>query len=284
MLVIILIATISSAACFHSNVPLFVSRLPLKVIASMKPTATLGKPKPPAWEFLDEIYLVTTSGANNNRLGMAKSQLEEAGLWDGVTVRTFPVDTADKVRGCYNSHIAVLQEIQNKYKWKLKRNYHALILEDNLETAQGMQIPEVLQSVRSFITQSAGDVCYLAYMMYVPGMSLKRIKPATTNGRSRLNMATEGSIADVSDHVVQMRSQGGSAVVGTTAYIISASGVDKILRYDRENKGYVSGEAIPNVMAKIFASTRFAAYPMLFHRSGTVLYFSTADSCCSTIR
>lgn len=54
-----------------------------------------------------------------------------------------------------------------------------------------------------------------------------------------------------------------SASVGTSAYVVSKSGVKKLL--DRHKKlGFT--EAIPNIMAELFPETRFAAYP---NRSST---------------
>lgn len=56
-----------------------------------------------------------------------------------------------------------------------------------------------------------------------------------------------------------------SASVGTSAYVVSKSGVKKLL--DRHKRlGFT--EAIPNIMAELFPDTRFAAYPMVFHRAG----------------
>jgi hypothetical protein len=59
------------------------------------------------------------------------------------------------------------------------------------------------------------------------------------------------------------------ASVGTSSYIISKSGVDRLLAYHDAN-GYQ--EAIPNVMAKLYSSSRYAAYPMIFHRAGMQPY------------
>lgn len=47
--------------------------------------------------------------------------------------------------------------------------------------------------------------------------------------------------------------------------MISKSGVASILKRHQE-LGYI--DAIPNVMSQLFPSTRYAAYPMIFHRAG----------------
>ena len=44
-------------------------------------------------------------------------------------------------------------------------------------------------------------------------------------------------------------------VLGTTAYIITRSGLGAVLA-EHESSGYVSGVAIPNVMAKLFPGAR----------------------------
>lgn len=82
--------------------------------------------------------------------------------------------------------------------------------------------------------------------MYVPGLRLKRITSST--------------------NIVQMIASTSSAV-GTTSYIISKKGVETLL--DRHAQfGFT--EAIPNIMAICFPNTRFAAFPMIFHRAGKV--------------
>ena len=195
------------------------------------------------WSFADEVYLITTT-ASSSRLDRTKEQLQRVGLSDRVQVRVFKPDDEDRVRGCYTSHIKVLQEI--KKKLGNKKNFRALILEDNLETTIRMS-PEVIDSVADFaVSNTNWDVFHLAYMMYVPGLSLSRL-------------------AD-KQNIVRMIADAGSSV-GTSAYLISKSGVDAILKNDKE-AGYV--EAIPNVMAHLFPSTRFACYPMVFHRAAKI--------------
>lgn len=60
-----------------------------------------------------------------------------------------------------------------------------------------------------------------------------------------------------------------SAAVGTSAYLISPLGVKHLLQADEAAGGFAN-KAIPNVMAEVFPQTRFATYPMLFHRAGRV--------------
>jgi len=92
---------------------------------------------------------------------------------------------------------------------------------------------------------------HLAYIMYVPGLSVEGI----------------GGEADPWDgRIVRLRCNADS-VLGTTAYVISRSGLDAVLAEHRR-VGYV--DAIPNVMARLFPSSRYAAFPMPLHRAASV--------------
>lgn len=195
------------------------------------------------WSWLNDVYLITTT-VSQSRLERTKEELKEVGLWDRVQVRTFQPDDEDRVRGCYTSHIKVLEEVQKIYG-KLE-DYRVLVLEDNLERTMRMS-PSVVSAVGDFTeNQKTWDVFHLAYMMYVPGLSFIKL-PSEKN-------------------VVQMLSDPSSSV-GTSAYVVSKSGVNAIL-LNHKKTGYV--EAIPNVMARLFPSTRYAAYPMVFHRAAKV--------------
>lgn len=192
------------------------------------------------WSFIDAVYLITTD-IGGDRFESTKAELQRVNLWDKVSVKTFKADNEDRVRGCYTSHIAVLKEI--KKKLGRKPNFTALVLEDNLEVTGGMG-PAVLQNTAQFIQNQPGwDVFHLAYMMYVPGLNFER--------QSNKN-------------VVRMIA-GPESSVGTSSYLISKAGVEKMLKKDAE-QGFV--EAIPTVMAEIFPQTRYASYPMVFHRAG----------------
>ncbi len=128
----------------------------------------------------------------------------------------------------------------------------------------------------------------MAYMMYVPGLSFAKLTAADTNtktststtisSKTSFNKATSTdrntkSVTSLSPidsklmtkHVVKMIADS-KASVGTSAYIISKSGVDRILKRHKMS-GYT--EAIPNIMAELFPDSRYAAYPMVFHRAGT---------------
>lgn len=204
------------------------------------------------WDFMDDIYLITTTSKDTTRLDQTKIELGKVGLLDKVKIRTFTPDNEDRVRGCYTSHINILTEVQKSFK--NKKNYKVLILEDNLEVTKRMN-NNVLASVNSFMKEKdmnneKWDVFHLAYMMYVPGLSLKK-----------LNTGDEWS-----NNIVKLFSNSESSI-GTSAYVISKTGVDSVLLKHKES-GFV--EAIPNIMALLFPNSRYAAYPMIFHRAGKI--------------
>jgi len=210
------------------------------------------------WSFIDDVYLITTYPSNSNRFEYTKQELISVNLWDRVNVRTFKPDDEDRVRGCYTSHIAVLKEIQLKYN--NKPNYKILILEDNLELTNNGKDIQLLNQLAGFFqtnseTSLQWDVFHLAYMMYVPGLSL-----------NLMSNNDDYKQYEWSNNVVNMISDG-SASVGTSSYLISKSGVDSILK-QHELDGYK--EAIPNIMARLFPNSRYASYPMIFHRAGKI--------------
>ena len=57
------------------------------------------------------------------------------------------------------------------------------------------------------------------------------------------------------------------SVLGTTAYLITRRGVEAVMAEHRR-AGYV--DAVPNMMARLFPRTRYAAYPMVFHRAANI--------------
>jgi hypothetical protein len=197
------------------------------------------------WDFLDGIYLITTEGGDE-RVSRTRQQLEKVGMWGKVQVRTFKTDDEDRVRGCYTSHMNVLGDVAKTMAGK--DDYKILVLEDNLETTARMS-PDTVDKVNEFLEKESGsggfDVFHLAYMMYVPGLFLKDIKEVNVR-----KMYTDASSA-----------------VGTSAYIVSKRGVDAMLR-NHKSRGFT--EAVPNVMSRLFPDSRYAAYPMVFHRAGKI--------------
>ena len=202
------------------------------------------------WSFLDATYVITCPAADgtNPRLDNARKALSEVGL-ESWEAREFQPDDEDRVRGCYSSHIAVLEEAERRFEGTDDLN--VLVIEDNLSLSTRL-CGSTLESVAAFLRGGTKrDVMHLAYIMYVPGLSVSRVeRPAGGSEES----------------VVLLKSSIDS-VLGTTAYVITRSGIDAVLSEHRR-AGYV--DAIPNVMARLFPDSRFAAYPMPFHRAAAV--------------
>jgi len=201
------------------------------------------------WSFLDAAFLITVPNVDgsNPRLPRAMSVLEQVGLSDLVEVREFERDDEDRVRGCYTSHVAVLEEAQQRFSGRTKLN--VLVLEDNIAVSPRIE-QETLNAVEAFCGADGAaerrDMVHLAYIMYVPGLS---VEASPSNER-----------------IVRLRCSPDS-VLGTTAYIVTRSGLDGILA-EHAVAGYV--DAIPNVCARLFADSRYAAFPMPFHRAASV--------------
>ena len=76
------------------------------------------------WDFVDSVFLITCPSADgsNERLQRAQEVLTSVGLGNCVEVREFDRDDTDRVRGCYASHIAVLQEVEQLARRDLARS------------------------------------------------------------------------------------------------------------------------------------------------------------------
>ena len=234
------------------------------------------------WSFIDAVYLITCPNADPDsvRLNNAKGILSDLGLMDKVEIKEFETDDEDRIRGCYTSHVSVLQDAMeqieqpgnsrgdknNKDFWQHlssifmesptfnrdndsnnangeKRQARVLVLEDNIGTS-GCLDQSTLDAVSSFTSRpdSSWDMIHLSYIPYVPNLLVSK---------------TDDS------NVVKLSCGIGSAL-GTTAYIINESGIKSLLREHNE-KGYYA--AIPDVMALQFPETRYASFPVPFLRA-----------------
>lgn len=106
-------------------------------------------------------------------------QLNAIGLSSRTEVREFEVDDSDRVRGCYASHISVLQEAARRFPDGSPCN--VLVLEDNLSISPRIS-QATLNAVDTFIKEGVktggaeqADLLHLAYIMYVPGLSVERL-------------------------------------------------------------------------------------------------------------
>jgi len=195
---------------------------------------------------IDKGYLITCPNAdpNGERLKRSKDIIQKTGLDQIVQVKTFQTDDEDRIRGCYNSHISIYKSIQSQYS--SKSSYSVLVLEDNVSLSPLLS-QSTLTNLKSFQSSNPGswDMIHLAYIMYVPGLIVR-----STPHPSIVRLST-----------------GTQAALGTTAYVISKRGVDAILEY-HERHGYTI--AIPDLMARLFPESRYAANPMMFHRASKV--------------
>jgi len=212
------------------------------------------------WSFLDACFLITcpSSDGANPRLHRAMTQLQAVGLADLTEVRSFATDDDDRIRGCYTSHVTVLEEAAARFADRPpSQPLNVLVLEDNLSISPRIT-QQTLDSIANFLSGSSRraamsrDMVHLAYIMYVPGLSVES------------NIG--GDDEPWNGEIVRLNCNADS-VLGTTAYIISRSGLDGVLAEHRRT-GYV--DAIPNVMARLFPSSRFAAFPMPLHRAAGV--------------
>jgi hypothetical protein len=214
------------------------SSQPLLQLTSASPDAPPLHDVPTVdWSFIDAAYLITCPQADgsNPRLASAWRQLEAVGLAPLTEVAEFGTDDEDRIRGCYTSHITVLEAAAARFADRpADEELNVLVLEDNLSISPRIAQP-TLDAIAGFLSKTASggalgarDMVHLAYIMYVPGLSVAALPQ--------------------SDHIVRLQCNADS-VLGTTAYVISRSGLDALLAEHRR-AGYV--DAIPNVMARLF--------------------------------
>ena len=68
--------------------------------------------RPSSWDFVDSVFLITCPSADGSRRLQRSRGAASVGLGNCVEVREFDRDDTDRARGCYTSHIAVLQEVE----------------------------------------------------------------------------------------------------------------------------------------------------------------------------
>lgn len=207
------------------------------------------------WAGVDGGYMITCD-ASSVRVASAERIISAFGLSDLVQTRVFTADPEDKLRGCYMSHIAVLEEAERTFG--SRDDWAVLVIEDNIGLSKAATKPEIAETLEGVLRYAQADrswsMIHLAYIMYVPGLSVLRVP------------ARDG--AGVLEHVVQVKVTDIQSALGNTAYLISKRGVDAVLRVHRE-KGF-TGTSIPDLMAMLFPDSRYAAYPMPFHRSAKI--------------
>ena len=216
-----------------------------------------------SWEnIVDRCYLITCPSANGGkeRFDRSMAVLNEVGLMkvnrdgkDFTFIKEFEVDEEDRIRGCYTSHINVLKEgFQALKKNRNGNTNNILVIEDNVAVTDGVDREEALRQIYAFLnspssaSSTAIDVIHMSYIAYVPNLTV-----------TKTNLS----------NIVKLNSGIGSSL-GTTAYLISLDAIEALLKEDKE-KGYY-GAAIPDVMADLFAESRYSTYPVPFHRASNV--------------
>jgi len=212
------------------------------------------------WDFLDAVYVITCPNADVGRKRQAQTKeiLDEVGMSTSlgrnkVLIREFLTDDEDRVRGCYTSHISIMQDAKRRIvdKKKNDEDCRILVLEDNLacrfdDNNHGSNVlrQDLLNACTEFLQSNQGtcDILHLAYTPYVPNLTVLK----TNNS-----------------NIVQLKCGVGSAL-GTTAYIATRHAIDATLK-EHSEMGYVA--AIPDIMAKLFPDTRYASYPAPFQRA-----------------
>ncbi|GFH59093.1 hypothetical protein CTEN210_15569 [Chaetoceros tenuissimus] len=237
--------------------------------------------EPNGWDFVDQVYLITCPNADpsSTRLNNALGILADAGLEDRVQVKEFETDDEDRIRGCYTSHISVLQDAMrdiqssslsasdttedwfgslfsvfsksNESKDTMKmensrdeksRTKCVLVLEDNIDTTGNLN-ENTLKSIADCISSyDSVDMVHLSYIPYVPNLQVSK-----TDNKNIVRLST-----------------GQSSALGTTAYIITEKAINTLINIDARN-GFRA--PIPDVMAEEFPESRYSAFPTPFLRA-----------------
>ena len=125
------------------------------------------------WDFVECAFVITTSNADGpRRLQRAREVLRSAGLDDElVEARAFPTDDADRVRGCYMSHIAVLEECRRR----LPPGGAALVLEDNVAASPRIESRRAAETARRLLASGDPQVgrCASSHVDWLPMLCLR---------------------------------------------------------------------------------------------------------------
>ena len=213
---------------------------------SLRATATT---RPLDWsKLVDAAFLITCPDGDSKgeRLQSAKKILDSNSLTPLVSVCEFQTDEENGIRGCHSSHIKIYEKIRERPDFS--SSFSALVVEDNISDNEKLDQVQ-LDSLSSFKNTNSWDMLHLAYITYVPGLT-------TTTTKSHSN-------------IVNLKCGLGSAL-GTTSYIINGEGINKILAENQRLPFEVSNLPIPDLMAKLFPTTRYGLYPMPFHRSSKI--------------
>lgn len=187
------------------------------------------------WSFVDGAVCITTG--NEKRIASSEVAFRAASV--APVIYRVDRDAEDGARGCYNSHLEV-------FRSALESGFNnLLVFEDNIRL--GHQVSEAaVAASRAFVTERAYDVLYVGYFQWVPGLRVTRLG--------------DDDNAAIREHILRVLSP---SAVGTTAYVISRRGMEKLVALD-ESHGYV--RPVDNVFGRELAAV-YGVHPVLFHRS-----------------
>ena len=255
------------------------------------------------WDFLDAVYLITCDKeeANNkdenvddelSRLNGVKEILNNINLLDKVQIINFETDDTDRVRGCYTSHIEIINKAKNDIIDNQKSSN-----DDN----KSLSWKNILPSLEALFTDTNGNgndnsntrkeevdekenkQKYVLILEDNLSISIKNFTPKllssissflkneNTNDINIVHLSYTPFIPNFyiqkseEKNIIQLNC-GEQSALGTTAYILSTNGINTLLENDTSNNGYY-GLAIPDVMTEIFTSKRYAVYPIPFIRN-----------------
>ena len=124
---------------------------------------------------------------------------------------------------------------------------NVLVFEDNLALGTRILTQDTIDAISNFIEKNkkGWDVIHLAYIPYVPDLQISKT-------------------AD--KKIVKLLTKNTQSALGTTAYIINTGAMEKIIEKDNE-KGFTV--PIPDAMAELFGTSRYALNPAAFVRAPT---------------
>ena len=225
------------------------------------------------WSFIDGVYLITcpNADADGSRISEAKSILDNSGLLDRLQVREFDTDDENRIRGCYTSHISVMQDIMNEMSQKSSSNNNNggnnpfddfLAMFSNNEKEETTTRNEEKNG-----KNNNGDDDFVA-LIIEDNLALSH----GTIQQSKIDIVKEFCSTDNTEHntswdmihlsyipyvpdlkvsktntkdIVKLSCGIGSAL-GTTAYLINSSAIRTILNHDKQKGGFYA--PIPDVM------------------------------------
>mmetsp|Transcript_406 Transcript_406/g.1129 ORF Transcript_406/g.1129 Transcript_406/m.1129 type:complete len:312 (+) Transcript_406:46-981(+) len=198
-------------------------------------------------ELSERCFLISTSCAVDRR----NDALAALANLCSPQVCVFERDYENGARGCYTSHITILQEMLAKdLPW-------AVIFEDNLAILSHEGLRQALQSVDAWTRRTSG--WSVLHLSLVHSAASLRLCSQETFTPEACVLRVERTAPDWYGPVRVDQAPG----LGTTAYVISQDAVKCLLEADAK-QGYV--QPIDDLLTALFSRT-YAVFPAPVHRS-----------------